>query len=157
MSHPDQVHPDIVVWRDLVEDPPSSIKPFFPRKVKVLTAAKKDLPAKIPPAPKLEILPRRYFPPPHYAPDPGKPVPSSDLPPIQLAPPPPVLTAVEEGQAYGTHSCRGDALNAGTTIYAFRMVKPRMGISHITTGPLPLVIFTIGKPKRLTSQKTLRN
>lgn len=124
MSHPDQVHSDIVVWRDLVEDPPSCIKPLFPRKVKVLTAAKKDLPAKIPPAPKLEILQRDIFPPPPYAPDPGKHVPSPALPPIHLASPPPVLTAVEEGQAYGTHSCRGDALDAGTTIYALRMVGP---------------------------------
>lgn len=62
MSYPDQVHPDIVVWRDLVADPPSSIKPFFPRRVKVLTAAKKDLPAKIPPAPKPEILQGDIFP-----------------------------------------------------------------------------------------------
>lgn len=125
MSYPDQVHPDIVVWRGLVADPPSSIKPFFPRRVKVLTAAKKDLPAKIPPAPKLEILQGDIFPPPPYAPDPGKPVPSSAAPPpIQLAPPPPVLTAVEEERAYGTHSCRGDTLDMGTTIYALRMIGP---------------------------------
>lgn len=35
-----------MIWRDLVEDPPFWLKPFLPKQVKVLAAAKEDLPTK---------------------------------------------------------------------------------------------------------------
>lgn len=160
MGHPDHL-PCTVVWRDLVEDPLSWIKPFLPWQVKLLATAEKYPLIQTPSVPKPEILQggnteKEMFFPPLYTLDPGTSIPPPDPLPTQLAPPLPILAALEGGPAHRTHSCIPDLV---TTVSPLRVVGPqtRMGISHITTAPLPLVIFIIGEPKIHPSQKTLRN
>lgn len=118
-----------------------------------MAAAEEDWPTKTPSVPKPEILQggtqrRRLFPSSLY-PNPGALIPLPAPLPIQPAPPPPVPVALEGGLAYGTHSCRGDTPDPtqGPEYVPSGRQDPqtRMGSSHITIDPLPLVIFTIGE------------